>query len=143
MRYMIVFHMPEGTWISKEIVRRIVSWKRRWQAEGIWQMGSPLKPPGMTQTILRIPEGQIKVEDGPLNDSSLIFYAFEILDCETMEKAVSVAQAHPGLEFEGAVIELREIWESIDPDFMGDEYDSVSPDYHLNPKRDGDEDQAD
>lgn len=138
MRFMLVFYMPEDTWIDKETVRRVVSWKKKWRDEGVWEQGSPLKPPGLTHTLQLRSDGRVDLIEGPSSDDDPIFYAFEILKCKTLEAALEVAATHPALGFEKSVLEVREIWDQIDPDFMGDEYDEVSPDYHLEVGRNSD-----
>ena len=122
MRFMLIFSMPEGTWLAKDLVKRIVAWKREYGEKGIWQTGCPLKPPGMTHTLHRKSDGTLEEQDGPISDHSQIFYAFEILECSSMEEAISVAREHPGLEFEKTWLEIREIWDTLDEDIIGEEY---------------------
>ena len=122
MRFMFVLNMPEGTWISKEIVTRIVEWKRRMAAEGVHLTGNPLKPPGMTTTIYRRTDGSFCISEAPLEDATRIFYAFEIIDCANMDEDVRIARGHPALEFDHCFLEVREIWDSMGEDVMGEEY---------------------
>ena len=122
MRFMLIFHMPEGSWVSKQSIRRIVDWKRRLVREGHHVTGSPLKPVGMTHTLTRNPDGSINVADEPMHDGSVNFYAFEIIVCESLEQAIEISSTHPALEFEGTTMELREIWDSLDGDVLGDDY---------------------
>tara|TARA_B100000678_G_scaffold254527_5_gene231779 strand:+ start:26662 stop:27078 length:417 start_codon:yes stop_codon:yes gene_type:complete len=129
MRFMLVFYMPEATWVSKDLVRRVVAWKRYWTAAGIYETGNPLKPPGMTHT-LSLDGAKVKVTEGPLHDHNHVFYAFEIIKCETLEIALDVARSHPALEFPQASVEVREVWEDMDPDMMGEEYDDISAELH-------------
>jgi len=129
LRFMLVFYMPEATWIDKDTVRRVVSWKRKWREADVWEQGSPLKPPGETHTLRQSADNSIEVSDTSYDDSSVVFFAFEILTCETIERAIDVAKTHPGLSFPDTAMEVREIWDELDPDIMGSEYQAPVPDF--------------
>lgn len=131
MRFMMIFYMPEDSWIDKETVRRVVSWKKKWRDAGVWEQGSPLKPAGMSHTLTRSANGKVDVKDCSHDVERQVFFAFEILNCDSHEKAIEIAGTHPGLCFPESVLEIREIWDELDPEFMGDELDRVDPDYHL------------
>lgn len=46
--------------------------------------------------------------DGPFAETHEAIAGFDVLECESMEHAVTIAAAHP-MAYEGA-IELREFW---------------------------------
>tara|TARA_B100000446_G_C10287809_1_gene246539 strand:+ start:154 stop:534 length:381 start_codon:yes stop_codon:yes gene_type:complete len=122
MRFFIKLHMPESTWIEKDIIREIVQWKKDMRNAGHYVFGNPLKPPGMTSSIVRNETGELEVVEAPVEEKSIIFYAFEILECESMEEAVELAKRHPALKFDQASMEVREIWDSLDLDVLGQEH---------------------
>ena len=121
MRFMLIFLLPESTWLGKELVARVVDWKDRLMAEGVYQTGSPLKPAGYTTTLIGKPVAAPEVQQGPFDDGERGFYAFEIITCESRERALEIAKTHPGLDLPDAVMEVREIWDEHDPILIGDD----------------------
>lgn len=127
MRFMLVFIMPEDTWVEKDIVRRVVQWKLDKGREGVFLGGNPLKPAAMTQTVRRNEAGGMDVVDGPVHDHGDVLYAYEILRANSISEAINLAKQHPAADIPGAQIEVREIWDSLDEDTIGPEYQDIAP----------------
>lgn len=127
MRFMLVFIMPEDTWVEKDIIRRIVQWKLDKGREGIFLGGNPLKPAAMTHTVRRDAAGNLETVDGPVHDHGDVFYAYEILKADSLEHALEIARQHPATDIPDTQIEVREIWDTIDQDSMGEEYYKIAP----------------
>jgi hypothetical protein len=66
----------------------------------------PLADPIQTRTV-RVADGLPVVTDGPLAEAKEHFGGYLIVDCETNERAVEIAQRWPSVQF--APIEVRPI----------------------------------
>jgi hypothetical protein len=75
---------------------------------GVRLVGHVLAPLPETRTI-RVREGDMNVEDGPVSDQTLQIAGFNILECADVEEAIEVASKNPGASF--GVLELRPIAE--------------------------------
>jgi hypothetical protein len=76
----------------------------------------------MTHTLTRNSDGSINVAEEPMHDGSITFYAFEIIFCDSLEQALELSSVYPALEFDKSTLEVREIWDGLDPDILGDDY---------------------
>ena len=56
--------------------------------------GHPLKPPVTAKTV-RVRDGQTLVTDGPFVDTKEYIAGFDLLDCDSRERAVALAATHP------------------------------------------------
>jgi hypothetical protein len=73
---------------------------------GVRLAGHVLAPPTATRMI-RIREGGLSVDDGPVSEQTLQIAGFNILECADVEEAIEVASKNPGASF--GVLELRPI----------------------------------
>ena len=58
--------------------------------------------------LVRVRNGEVLVTDGAFTESKEWIGGFDILECDTMEEAISIASKHP-MAYEGR-IEVREFW---------------------------------
>jgi hypothetical protein len=84
------------------------AWCDEMDGRGVRLMGHVLAPLSETRTI-RVREGDMEVEDGPVGDQALHVAGFNILECADVEEAIEVASQNPGASF--GVLELRPIAE--------------------------------
>jgi hypothetical protein len=73
---------------------------------GVRLTGHVLAPPPASRTI-RLREGDLSVDDGPLTEQTLHIAGFNILECADVDEATEVASKNPGATF--GVLELRPI----------------------------------
>jgi hypothetical protein len=74
---------------------------------GKWVMGERLRP-AQDAKVVRIRDGQVLVTDGAFTESKEWIAGFDILDCDSLDEAISIASKHP-MAREGH-IEVREFW---------------------------------
>jgi hypothetical protein len=84
------------------------AWCDEMDERGVRLVGHVLAPLPETRTI-RVREGDMNVEDGPVSDQTLQIAGFNILECADVEEAIEVASKNPGASF--GVLELRPIAE--------------------------------
>jgi hypothetical protein len=82
------------------------AWCDEMDGRGVRLAGHVLAPPTATRTI-RIREGCLSVDDGPVSEQTLQIAGFNILECVDVEEAIEVASKNPGASF--GVLELRPI----------------------------------
>jgi hypothetical protein len=84
----------------------VAAWCDEMDARGARLGGHVLGPLSEAKTM-RIRQGELTVDDGPVVDQTLQIAGFNILDCRDVEEAVEVASKNPGASF--GVLELRPI----------------------------------
>lgn len=77
--------------------------------DGTSIFGHPLQPPVTAKTV-RVRDGQTLITDGPFVDTKEHIAGFDLLDCESRERAVALAATHPLAWFNK--IEVRPLAES-------------------------------
>ncbi len=77
------------------------AWKEKYQ-DSIVDMGGKLKAGGKIV-------GAQSVTDGPFVEAKELIGGYMIVSADTMEEAIEIAQASPGVGMPGATIEVREI----------------------------------
>lgn len=118
MRFMLVINIPESVWVEKDAVERIVAWKERLAAKGVHVTGNPLQPAGMANTVSLQSGGEFVIDDGPMRDDDMTFFAFEIIQCADMAEALEVAKTHPVFALPDVHIEVRCIWDEMAPEML-------------------------
>jgi hypothetical protein len=108
-QYMLLFRGNE--WhkgLSPEQMQQVagqwMAWFDRLTQEGIAVAGNPLEAKGKTVSG----KGGRVVVDGPFAESKEAIGGYFLLQVETEEEAVAIAQGCPGLPY-GAVIEVRPV----------------------------------
>jgi hypothetical protein len=84
------------------------AWCDEMEARGVRLTGHVLAPLPATRTI-RIREGNLSVDEGPVGEQTLQIAGFNILECADVDEAIEVAAKNPGASF--GVLELRPIEE--------------------------------
>jgi len=86
----------------------VAAWCDEMDARGARLQGHVLGPLPEART-LRIREGELTVDEGPVTEHALRIAGFNILECADVDEAVEVAARNPGASF--GVLELRAIEE--------------------------------
>jgi hypothetical protein len=84
------------------------AWCDEMDGRGVRLVGHVLAPLTAARTI-RIREGDLSVDDGPVSDQTFQIAGFNILECADVDEAIEVASKNPGASF--GVLELRPIEE--------------------------------
>jgi hypothetical protein len=82
-------------------------WVDALEKSGQRLMGDRLRPKADARTV-RVRKGKVIVTDGPFTESKEVIVGFDILDCDSMEEAVSIAAKHPMAR--AGRLELRPFW---------------------------------
>ena len=104
--YMLLFRGNDWTKsLSPEEKQKVtdqwMAWFRRLTDQGKAVAGNPLEPEG------KIVSGKNRVvSDGPFAESKEAIGGYFLLDVETIEEAIAIAQSSPGLAYGGS-IEVR------------------------------------
>ncbi len=72
-----------------------------------WVLGERLRPVRDAK-LVRVRDGEVLVTDGAFTESKEWIAGFDILECESIERAIEIAAKHP-MAREGR-IEVREFW---------------------------------
>ena len=74
---------------------------------GIRLHGDRLRPAEEAKTVL-VRDGEVLISDGPFAETKEIICGYDMLECDSLEEAVTVASAHPVARF--GKIEVRAVW---------------------------------
>jgi len=86
----------------------VAAWCEEMDSRGVRLEGHVLAPLSETRTM-RIRQGKLTVDAGPVTEQTLQIAGFNILECRDLDEAVEVASKNPGASF--GVLELRPIEE--------------------------------
>ena len=90
----------------QQVSDKWMAWFKRLTDEGRALAGSPLEPEGK---VVSGKNGRV-VADGPFAESKEAIGGYFLLRVETLDEAVAIAKACPGLPY-GAVVEVRPVAE--------------------------------
>ena len=76
-------------------------------ARGIRLHGDRLRPAEEAKTVL-VRDGEVLISDGPFAETKEIICGYDMLECDSLQEAVTVASAHPVARF--GKIEVRAVW---------------------------------
>jgi hypothetical protein len=85
----------------------IEEWVEETYGTGKATDGDRLRPPSDAKTIRRR-NGKVTVTDGPFAETHEWIAGFDLLECESLEEAITIASRHPNAT--GGLIELRPVW---------------------------------
>jgi len=88
----------------QQLIARNIAWFERLAAEGKIKAGQALERKGVTVSG----QNGIYVSDGPFAETKEVIGGYLLLDVETFEEAVAIAQSSPGLSC-GASIDVRPV----------------------------------
>ena len=110
MKFMLFTYREPNVQLDPEqratVPTAVAAWCEEMDARGVRLGGHVLGPVAHTRTI-RIREGELKVDDGPVAGQDLQIAGFNILECADPDEALEVASKNPGANF--GVLELRPI----------------------------------
>jgi hypothetical protein len=85
----------------------IEEWVHDVDSRGKRVTGERLRPVS-DATSVQIRDGQVVVTDGPFTESKEWIAGFDILECDDLDEAISIAARHPMAN--GGKLELRPFW---------------------------------
>ena len=106
---MIMAHDSEFS-ADQELVNSIFEWIEAHTKAGVRVTGAPLMPPDQARTI-SVKNHVLDVTPGPFTTGPLHTAAFEVIECDNLDSAVSIASTHPMAT--RATIEVRPIWAEL------------------------------
>lgn len=106
MRYLMIVRVPEDADPTPEEADAD-AWFEAVTRDGTRLAGERLRPPSDATTV-RAWDGETVVTHGPFAEVAEQIAGFDLLEVESLEHAVAVAQAHPVARF--GTLELRELW---------------------------------
>jgi hypothetical protein len=108
MKFMLFTYRDPNVQLTPEqratVPAAVRAWCDEMDARGVRLTGHVLAPPSESRTI-RVREGDLSVDDGPLTEQTLQIAGFNILECADADEAIEVASKNPGASF--GVLELR------------------------------------
>ena len=113
MRYIMFVAVdpdPDG---SGDPLPSVDEWFDEINADGTWVIGERLRPVSDAR-LVRVRNGQVLVTDGAFTESKEWIAGFDVLECDSMHEAVTIAAKHP-MARRGR-IEVREFWPLSDTD---------------------------
>ncbi len=110
MQYLLIICHDESFVPTEVLVREIVAWDREMDKKGIRKYGNPLRPPSDATTV-RVRDGHVVLAHGPFADTGEQIAAYELIECASLDEAISVASQHPMARV--ATIEVRPIWSDL------------------------------
>ena len=112
MKFMLFTYRDPSVQLTPEqratVPAAVGAWCDEMDARGVRLVGHVLGPLSATRT-LRIREGDLNLEHGPVSEQTLQIAGFNILECADLDEAIEVASKNPGASF--GVLELRPIEE--------------------------------
>ena len=112
MKFMLFTYRDPSIQLTPEqratVPAAVGAWCDEMDSRGVRLTGHVLAPLSATRTI-RVREGDLRVDGGPVNEQTLHIAGFNILECADFDEATEVAAKNPGASF--GVLELRPIEE--------------------------------
>ena len=112
MKFLALIYSDESAWDSlgdadrSSMIEQYMAFSREAEAAGVVLGGAELAPTRSATTV-RVREGQTAVTDGPYAEAKEALGGYFILDCESLDEALSWAARIPGASH-GAV-EVRQV----------------------------------
>jgi len=110
MQYILLIYMDDKRWAEIPVDER----NRIHEACGAWHedlvklgksTGAMGLQPVSTATTLRHHDGKAIITDGPFAETKEVLGGFEVLECENLDEALSIAKRFP--DYPGLALELR------------------------------------
>jgi len=113
LKYMVMVYLNESAEAARpkeDFAKVAAAWKQyttALQEAGLdFTPGTPVQP-SSTATTIRVRDGQVSVQDGPIAETKEQFASSFTIDCPDLDAALSWAKIYPGAEY-GAV-EVRPV----------------------------------
>jgi hypothetical protein len=98
MKFMLFTYRDPSVQLDPEqratVPAAVAAWCEEMDARGVRLDGHVLGPIAETQTI-RIRDGELKVDDGPVSQQNLQIAGFNILECADLDEALEVSSKNP------------------------------------------------
>lgn len=78
-------------------------WSSEMTRRGVLRDGAGLAPPSAARTV-RVRRRELLVTDGPFAECKEQVGGWNVIDCESLDEAVSIASAHPAARYGSIVI---------------------------------------
>jgi hypothetical protein len=108
VKYMLFTYRDPGIQLDADqrasIPAAVETWCNEMDGRGVRLQGHVLGAVGETKSI-RIRNGELLADDGPVVEGSIQIAGFSILECADLEEALEVASTNPGASF--GILELR------------------------------------
>jgi hypothetical protein len=112
VKFMLFTYRDPQVQLSSEqratVPAAVGAWRDEMDSRGVRKIGYVLAQPPAARTI-RVREGNLTVDEGPVAEETLQIAGFNILECADVDEAIEVASKNPGASF--SVLELRPIEE--------------------------------
>jgi hypothetical protein len=108
VKFMLFMSVDPSVTLSPEqkanMPAAVGAWVGEMDERGVRLQGDVLAPAGESKNV-RVRDGGVLVDDGPLSESSVPITGYNILECADMDEALEVASKHPVATF--GVLEVR------------------------------------
>ncbi|MFV2194656.1 YciI family protein [Nocardiopsis sp. LOL_012] len=114
MKYMLLIYSNPAGWEALTEQERAAlaeehdALTRELVESGEWLAGAPLADPVNTRTV-RVRDGAAEVTDGPFVEAKEHLAGYDLVDCESRERAVEIASRIPGSRL--VAVEVRPLME--------------------------------
>lgn len=112
MRYgLFIIQADPETWESlspaqrNEVHAECGAWHETLEAAGVAVFSAAFQPPGNSVTLRQV-EGKVVIADGPFSENPFSLGGFEVIECASIDEAISHAERFPALRA-GYVVEVR------------------------------------
>ena len=115
MRYMLLIYEDEAIWERITAAEAAAIWQEvgefvaALRQSGVHIAGAPLLPT-CTATTVRMRDGKVLLTDGPFAETKEQLSGYGIVDVESLDEAVAIANRHPGVLAGRHAVEVRPIW---------------------------------
>ncbi len=111
MRFLMIIAHDDQFSADHELLASIFQWIDRQAKAGVRVTGAPLTPPDQARTV-SVRNDSLDITPGPFTLGPLHTAAFEIIECDNLDSALSIASTHPMAK--RATIEVRPIWAELE-----------------------------
>lgn len=112
MKYMLMIYSSPQTWNAlsqqerEQIVREDSALDQELRDSGVYVDGNPLAAPVQAK-VVRFRDGAPMITDGPYLEAKEHLAGYDVIECESMERALEIAARKPHVRLDG--IEVRPI----------------------------------
>jgi hypothetical protein len=114
MKYMLLCYDDERAWenageaVLQAAMDEAIGMAKKLKAQGKCQTAAPLHSASVA-TSVQVRDGKRLVTDGPFAETREQLGGFYLLDVDSLDEAIAIAEKHPGQRFGG--VEVRPILE--------------------------------
>ena len=107
MRYLLMIYVNESPKVPEDYAETVDRWLAEMDSRGVRVTGSRLRPADETTTVAVV-QGKLTLSDGPFAEAKEQVAGFDIIECNNLDEAITIAASHPTATF--AHIEVRAFW---------------------------------